>query len=101
MRATSFGFGERVQMLNKEEGAPLGSYESRVGFASSQQRRRGFSFSQHPRRTFENMVECSNPGPGKYIKSLSSLGKTAYSLRWKTADPLLRGRNVTALLGRS
>ena len=97
MRATSFGFGGKVELVNREEGAPPGSYESRSGFGGGGQKRRGFSFAQNPRVTFEHMVEGYNPGPGKYIKANSSIGRTAYSLRWKTADPLEKGRNVLFL----
>lgn len=82
-RSTTFGYGNKTDLINREGVPPPGSYEGAADFSSTQGRRRGFSFGNDKRLTFENLQDLANPGPGKYDRVFNNYSRISFSFRSK------------------
>jgi hypothetical protein len=76
-RAPSFGFGTRIEWVNKNI-APPGLYETATSFRSS--RKKGYSFSSSPRQDIFKEQFKDNPGPAKYAIHDDEPKGLAYSI---------------------
>ena len=66
-RSTSFGYGNKIDLANKEDVPPPGKYEKEGSFVLDKIKKRGYSFSRNSNRSIINEEETVQiPGPGKY-----------------------------------
>jgi len=93
-RTTSFGYGNKISLINKEGVPPPGSYDRKSEFLFSRQKKRGFSFGNDIRPTSEQDINPQNPGPGKYERTFNNYSRISFSFRSKYEDPLDRHKNV-------
>ena len=89
-RTTSFGYGTKLNFINKEGVPPPGSYDRNSDFFTNG-RKRGFSFGNDAKLgDWDEAV----PGPGKYDRVFNNYSKLSYTVRSKYEDPLDRHKNV-------
>jgi hypothetical protein len=100
-RATSFGYGNKYTLENKERNPPPNNYQKVGFFEDSTVKRKGYSFSHDNKKGPVNEIEVrKTPGPGKYSYKTDKMDfqKVSYSFRGKYEDPLERGKNVQFVL---
>jgi hypothetical protein len=93
-RAPSFGYGNKLDLINREGVPPPGAYTQNSEFATSKDKKRGFSFGNDKREFFSQEVDFTNPGPGKYDKVYNNYSRVSFSIRSKYEDPLEKHKNV-------
>ena len=90
-RTTTFGYGTKLNFINKEGVPPPGAYDRNSDFFTNG-RKRGFSFGNDAKLgAWDEAV----PGPGKYDRIYNNYSKLSYTVRSKYEDPLERHKNVT------
>ncbi len=96
-RATSFGYGNKFTLENKEKVPPPNHYRKEGYFEDSVQKRKGYSFNHDSKKGLINDAETGKiPGPGKYQPTADKhdFKRVSYSFRGKYEDPLSRHQNV-------
>ena len=93
-RTTTFGYGNKTDLINREGVPPPGSYDQKSDFLMGRTKRSGYSFSHDKRETFSRELDIENPGPGKYDKVYNNYSHLSYSMRSKYEDPLEKHKNV-------
>lgn len=96
-RATSFGYGNKYTLENKNPFPPPNNYNKSGLFEANITKRVGYSFSHDKKKGLvEEEVVRAIPGPGKYnfLHDKTDFKRVSYSLRGKFEDPLSRNQNV-------
>lgn len=67
-RSTSFGYGNKLDLTNREPVPPVGKYELNSQFVYNRDKHRGYSFSKDSKQdTLVNPEKSAAlPGPGAY-----------------------------------
>lgn len=95
-RSTSFGFGNKFTLENKNPFPPPNSYQRVSSFQEAVEKRRGYSFTHEQKKDSPALT----PGPGKYECNgdRQDFKRVSYSLRQRLNDPLSRTQNVKPTL---
>lgn len=98
-RTTTFGFGNKMDLVNREPVPPVGNYRIKDQFTSNQIKNRGYSFSKDNKdNSFENPERSMVlPGPGAYDhnrkKSIDKYATLSYTMGNRIEDPLRKHQN--------
>ena len=95
-RSTSFGFGSKFTLENKNEVPPPNIYQRVGSFQEAVEKKKGYSFTHEQKKSIG--AEGGHlPGPGKYECKGDKIDfkRVSYSLRKRLADPISRNQNVT------
>ena len=93
-RTTTFGYGNKTDIINREGVPPPGAYDSKSSFMLNRAKKSGYTFSNDKREVFSREYDLENPGPGKYDRVYNNYSHLSYSLRSKYEDPLEKHKNV-------
>lgn len=93
-RTTSFGYGNKIDLINREGVPPPGAYNQASDLIATRTKSRGFSFGNDRRPSISQEFDIANPGPGKYDRVFNNYSRISYSIRSKYEDPLDKHKNV-------